>query len=52
MREAADSSGETGHEVLGARLLAGVSVPDSPLITEALEYAQKLCDDIRSFSSR
>jgi hypothetical protein len=39
-----DSSGETGHEVLGARLIAGVSVPDSPLITDALEYAQKLSE--------
>src|SRR5690349_9361154 len=39
-----DNSGETRREVLGARLLAGVSVPDSPLITEALEYAQKLSD--------
>jgi hypothetical protein len=29
-------------DVLGARLIAGVSVPDSPLITEVLEYAQKL----------
>jgi hypothetical protein len=29
-------------EVPGARLIAGVSVPDSPLITEVLEYAQKL----------
>ncbi len=27
-----------------ARLIAGVSVPDSPLITEVLEYAQKLYD--------
>ena len=27
---------------LGARLIAGVSVPDSPLITEALEYGQEL----------
>ena len=27
-----------------ARLVAGVSVPDSPLITEALEYAQKLSE--------
>jgi hypothetical protein len=31
-------------EVLGARLIAGVSVPDSPLIAEAIEYAQKICD--------
>ena len=27
------------------RLIAGVSVPDSPLITEVLEYAQKLSED-------
>ncbi len=27
---------------VGARLIAGVSVPDSPLITEVVEYAQKL----------
>ena len=40
----AESSGETRREVSGARLIAGVSVPDSPLITEALEYAQKLSD--------
>ena len=26
----------------GARLIAGVSLPDSPLITEVLEYAQRL----------
>jgi hypothetical protein len=32
----------TRREVLDARLIAGVSVPDSPLITEVLEYAQKL----------
>lgn len=31
-------------EVLGSRLRAGVSVPDSPLITEALEYAQRLSE--------
>jgi hypothetical protein len=29
-------------EVPGARLIAGVSVPDSPLITEVIEYARKL----------
>src|SRR5499425_1960219 len=28
----------------GARLLAGVSVPDSPLINDALEYARKLSE--------
>src|SRR5688572_22099882 len=32
------------REVLGTRLVAGVSVPDSPLITDALEYAQKLSE--------
>ncbi len=37
-----ESSGEARREVLDARLMAGVSVPDSPLITDVLEYAQKL----------
>jgi hypothetical protein len=37
-----ESSGDARREVLAARLMAGVSVPDSPLITETLEYAQKL----------
>ena len=27
-----------------ARLVAGVGVPESPLIADALEYAHKLCD--------
>src|SRR5215470_6963516 len=39
-----ESSGETRREVLGERLIAGVSVPDSPLITESLEYARKLSE--------
>src|SRR5215813_6332922 len=39
-----ESSGETRREVLGARLIAGVSVPDLPLITESLEYARKLSE--------
>jgi hypothetical protein len=39
-----ESSGASRREVLGARLIAGVSVPDSPLITEVLEYAQTLYD--------
>ena len=39
-----ESSAETRREGLGARLIAGVSVPDSPLITEALEYARKLSE--------
>ena len=38
----AESPGETRRELPGARLMAGVSVPDSPLITEVLEYAQEL----------
>ena len=33
-----------GAEVLGARRIAGVIVPDSPLITEVVEYAQKVSD--------
>ena len=39
-----DSSEETRSEVLGARRIAGVTVPDSPLISEAIEYAQKLSE--------
>jgi HD domain len=39
-----ESAGEIRREVLGARLIAGVSVPDSPLITEVLEYAQRVYD--------
>ena len=35
---------ETRREVRDARLIAGVSVPDSPLITAALEYAKKLSE--------
>ena len=35
-----ESPGVTRSEVPVARLLAGVSVPDSPLISEVLEYAQ------------
>ena len=46
MRVAARTEGsrEARGEVPGARLMAGVSVPDSPLITEALEYAQQLSE--------
>jgi hypothetical protein len=43
-RSNTEISGEARSQVLGARLIAGVSVPDSPLITEALEYAQKLSE--------
>jgi hypothetical protein len=38
----AERVGQARREVPGARLMAGVSVPDSPLITEVLEYATKL----------
>ncbi len=38
----ASKSSEDDHSSLGARLTAGVSVPDSPLIGEALDYAQRL----------
>ncbi len=37
-----ESSGATRRELLDTRLMAGVSVPDSPLITEVLEYAQEV----------
>ena len=33
-----------GAQVLGAHRIAGVSVPDSPLIAEVLDYAQKIYD--------
>ena len=38
----AESSSEARPAVQSVRLMAGVRVPDSPLITEALEYAQKV----------
>ena len=38
----AESASEARPEVLSVRLMAGVRMPDSPLITETLEYAQKL----------
>ena len=37
-----ESAGETRREVLDTRLMARVSLPDSPLITEVLEYARTL----------
>jgi hypothetical protein len=43
-RNMTESIDVTRREVLGTRLVAGVSVPDSPLITDALEYAQKLSE--------
>ena len=38
----AESSSEARPAGQSVRLMAGVRVPDSPLITEALEYAQRL----------
>jgi hypothetical protein len=38
----AESSGEIRRDAVGARLIAGVSVPDSPLLREVTEYAQRL----------
>src|SRR5215204_47519 len=40
--DSTESSRETRHQLLDTRLIAGVAVPDSPLITEVLEYAHKL----------
>ena len=39
-----ESGGDIRRNALGARVIARVSVPDSPLITDAIEYAQKLYD--------
>ena len=38
----AESSSKARPAVLSERVMAGIRVPDSPLIAEALEYAQKL----------
>ena len=40
--DSTESSGETRRKLLHTRPIAGVAVPDSPLITEVLEYAHKL----------
>src|SRR5262245_42556446 len=39
-----ESAGQPQRDVLGARAIAGISLPDSPLITQAIEYAQKVCE--------
>ena len=46
MQQAAStgSAGDIRRDPLGARAIAGISVPDSPLITEVVEHAQKLYD--------
>ena len=38
------TSMETPMVTSRTRLIAGISVPDSPLITEVIEYAQKLSE--------
>ncbi len=38
------SSGDSPRHPLGASVVAGVSVPDSPLISDVLDYARKLYD--------
>ena len=40
----AESSSEARPAVPSVRLLAGVRMPDSPLLNEVLDYAQKLYD--------
>jgi hypothetical protein len=37
-----ETAGVTRPEVPGMRLIAGISVPDSPLITEVIDYARDL----------
>ena len=39
-----ESAGQTQRDGLGSRAIAGISLPDSPLITEAIEYARKVCE--------
>jgi hypothetical protein len=39
-----ESAGEIRRDALGEHPIAGVSLPDSALITEVLEYAQRLYD--------
>jgi hypothetical protein len=38
----APETGRTTREVVETRLMAGIRVPDSPLISQAIEYARKL----------
>jgi hypothetical protein len=43
----AESPSEARPAVQSMRLMAGVRVPDSPLIVEALEYAHKIYERAR-----
>jgi hypothetical protein len=40
----APETGWTIREVVETRLMASIRVPDSPLISQAIEYARKLCE--------
>src|SRR5262245_22056797 len=40
----ATADGPTNHQSLSTRLIAGVSVPDTPLITAVVEYAQRVSE--------
>ena len=44
MNITAEAAASINHGAPGTRLIAGVSVPDSPLITAAVEYAQRLSE--------
>ena len=44
MNITAEAAASINHGGPGTRLIAGVSVPDSPLITAAIEYAQRLSE--------
>lgn len=39
-----ESSCKPQREGLGSRAVAGISLPDSPLIAESIDYAQKVCE--------
>src|SRR5215467_11189973 len=44
MNITAEAAASINHSAPGTRLIAGVSMPDSPLITAAIEYAQRLSE--------
>jgi len=39
-----ESSSQPQRDAVDARVIAGISLPDSPLISQAIEYAQKVCE--------
>jgi len=42
------TSGRATDEVVRDRVMAGVSVPDSPLIRDVLAYAKELAEPLRN----